>query len=538
MLGRQQAAARLQRTDQRLQQRRLVRADDPEHAQLVMPALHHAIIMLAQQHFLDMAKAITLPGAIDGGQDLARQFGHIADARCVQAVVAIAAGLGRMFAKVAQQHGTAAAAGFDQRGQRVQPGALAHAAGFVHFLQPHSRAGEIVRTPQHDRHRRIAIAPRASGFLIVALDRFGDAGVGNEPHVGLVDSHAEGHRGDHHHLFGGHERRLVGRAHFGRQPCVIGQHRTARGRGQLVGQLLHLLAGRRIDDAGAGLLGHQRGQLTHRVVAVADGVADVGPVKPGNDQAVSGNPQLRQHIGAGLGIGGGGQGQARDVRKRVHQRPQRAIVRAEIVAPFGHAVRFVDGEQADGSLAQQLAEMALAGAFGRDVEQVQLARAEPVDGLLAVGIDAGQRGGADAVGQRRTQLVVHQRDQRGNDNARPRQHHGGQLIGQRFARAGRHHCQRRLPVQHTADHLILHPAKGGKAEGGVQLVKNVGFRHAVRLAPGAAKRKGQCRDLSTTPSSRRVKVLRPRGSSSGTCVVKNAVPLPVTGSTHRPERRP
>ena len=206
-------------------------------------------------------------------------------------------------------------------------------------------------------------------------------------------------------------------------------------------------------------------------------------------------------------------------------------------------MRLVDGEQADrGPISfggtQQFAEMALAGAFGRDVEQVELARAEPVDGRLAVGIHAGQGGGADTVGKGRAQLIVHQCDQRRNDHAGAGQHHGGQLIRQRLACAGGHHGQCALSRQDAGDDLILHPPKRGKAEGGVQLVKNVGLRHRVRLAPGAAKRKGQRRALSTTASSRAVKALRPCGSSSGTCVVKKASPSPVSGSTHRPERRP
>ena len=84
-----------------------------------------------------------------------------------------------------------------------------------------------------------------------------------------------------------------------------------------------------------------------------------------------------------------GQSQARDVRKGIHQRPQQAVIRAEVVAPFGDAMRLVDGEEADRRLRQQLAEMRLARAFGRDVEQVEVARAEAVDRRLAIQIGAG-----------------------------------------------------------------------------------------------------------------------------------------------------
>jgi hypothetical protein len=101
-----------------------------------------------------------------------------------------------------------------------------------------------------------------------------------------------------------------------------------------------------------------------------------------------------------VGIRRRGQRQARHVREGVHQRAQQAVVGAEIVAPFRNAVRLVDREQADRGLAQQFAEMRLAGAFGGDVEQVELAGAEGIDGLLRgrPRYRAGQAGGADAVG--------------------------------------------------------------------------------------------------------------------------------------------
>ena len=65
----------------------------------------------------------------------------------------------------------------------------------------------------------------------------------------------------------------------------------------------------------------------------------------------------------------------------------------------------------------------------------------------------------DAVGARGAQLVVHQRDQRADHHAGARQHRRGQLVGQRLARAGRHHRERRAAGQHALDHLRLDPAK-------------------------------------------------------------------------------
>ena len=55
---------------------------------------------------------------------------------------------------------------------------------------------------------------------------------------------------------------------------------------QFVGQLLHLAAGWGIDDARSGLFLQQLRDLPQAPVAVADGVADIGPVEPGDDQPV------------------------------------------------------------------------------------------------------------------------------------------------------------------------------------------------------------------------------------------------------------
>jgi len=112
-----------------------------------------------------------------------------------------------------------------------------------------------------------------------------------------------------------------------------------------------------------------------------------------------------------------GQREARHVRELVHQRAQQAIVGPEIVPPFGHAMRLVDREQRDFALREQIAEMPLARAFGRHIQKVELARAQALDGFGAVLVRAGQRCGADSVGARAAQLVVHQSDQRADDDA-------------------------------------------------------------------------------------------------------------------------
>ena len=84
---------------------------------------------------------------------------------------------------------------------------------------PAPRAREILGAPEQMRHRRIAVAPGAAGLLIIGLDRFGQAGMGDEAHVGLVDAHAERDRRAHHHVLGADEIALVAARTAGSSPA-------------------------------------------------------------------------------------------------------------------------------------------------------------------------------------------------------------------------------------------------------------------------------------------------------------------------------
>src|SRR3546814_3446473 len=63
----------------------------------------------------------------------------------------------------------------------------------------------------------VAVAPRAPGFLIIALDRLRQAGMGDEADVGLVDPHAEGNRRGDDPVLRRDEVVLHGRAPLGRR---------------------------------------------------------------------------------------------------------------------------------------------------------------------------------------------------------------------------------------------------------------------------------------------------------------------------------
>ena len=131
-------------------------------------------------------------------------------------------------------------------------------------------------------------------------------------------------------------------------------------------------------------------------------------------------------------------------------------------------MRFVDGEQGDRGGRQELAESRLARAFRRNVQQVQPTFAIGLHRFAPVGVHAGQRGRADTVRAGRPQLVMHQRDERGDDHAGAFQREGRQLVGQRFARARGHDGESGMPVHDAGHDLFLPPAEIGKAEGFAQ----------------------------------------------------------------------
>ena len=250
-----------------------------------------------------------------------------------------------MLAKVAQQHGAAAAGRLDQARQRIETFSLACLPPAFDLGDARPGGGEIARGPQHDRQGRIPIAARPAGFLIIGLDRFRDPDMGDEADVGLVDPHAECDRRDHHHVFRRHEGCLVVRALFLGQTRMVGAHLPSGFIRQFGRQFLRLAASGDVDDARTRTLLHQMRDLAHGRGTVIDLVTDVRPIEARQHEPVGRNAELRQHVLARALVRRRRQREAGNGCKAVEQGQQPAIVGAEIVPPFGHAMRFVDGEQ-------------------------------------------------------------------------------------------------------------------------------------------------------------------------------------------------
>ena len=133
--------------------------------------------------------------------------------------------------------------------------------------------------------------------------------------------------------------------------------------------------------------------------------------------------------------------------RRVAERPphvaEAQVVGAEVVAPLAQAVRLVDGEAAHADLLHGGQEAVDPEALGGHVQEPNLAGAHPREPALPFvafeqAVDAGRR--QPTLAQRR-HLVVHQRDQRRDDDGKAVVDEGRQLVAQRLAVAGGHQHQ-------------------------------------------------------------------------------------------------
>jgi hypothetical protein len=126
--------------------------------------------------------------------------------------------------------------------------------------------------------------------------------------------------------------------------------------------LLGFVARQAVDDAGVigVFLFEELEQLAFRVVPRRDAVADVRAVEAGDKLFRIVQVQAADDLGAGAGVGGGGKGDARHVRELLVQQAEFEVIGAEVVAPLADAVGFVDGEQRNGAVGEQLQHTRLA----------------------------------------------------------------------------------------------------------------------------------------------------------------------------------
>jgi hypothetical protein len=401
-----------------------------------------------------------------------------------EASVAIAAG-SACLAEVIEQPHAATAGGLAQAEQSIELGrtdAFVIVCG-IRDLDQAPLLDDIGQAVRHPCIRRSAVASGASGFLVIGLDALRQVEMGDEAHIRLVDAHAERDGRDHDQALFALKSRLVLAPRRVVHAGVIGQGVDALGAEPRRG-LVDLAPRQAVDDAGLArmLVGDEPQQLRTAIVLVDDRVADVGAIEARHEDACRREIEARHNLGAGLRIGGRRQRDSRHARITLMQHRQRQVLGSEIVAPLRHAVRLVDREQRDLDTIDQVEATRHSQPLRRDVQEVELAGDQRTLGR-ARGLGALGRieeCGAHAQLQQGSDLVLHQRNQRRDDDARPRPHQRRDLIAERLPPAGRHQHQRVAAADDVVDDFALAGAEARVAEG---LAQQLARRADIRDAP-------------------------------------------------------
>jgi hypothetical protein len=198
-------------------------------------------------------------------------------------------------------------------------------------------------------------------------------------------------------------------------------------------------------------------------------------MEAGNHRALARN---REALADVVHHGGGGGGRQRQHPLHAHgarRLRQLQVVRTEVVAPLGDAVRLVHREQGDARAAQLVQKALVVEALRRHVQQLERPRPQPplhLDGLVA-GQGAVQPRRRDPPPLQVVDLVLHQRDERRHDHGHAVQQQRGKLVAQRLAAAGGEHGQRAAPLQQAVDDLPLARPELAQAEALLQHLAGV-----------------------------------------------------------------
>ena len=314
-----------------------------------------------------------------------------------------------------------------------------------------------------------AVAPGTTRLLIIPFERLGNVVMDDEPHVGLVDTHAESDRGDDH--VGALHQEIVlilgarGRIHA----RMIGQRLDAVGHQQL-GQFLDLLAAQTIDDAAAPLLLlDEADDVAVHVVLGTDFVIEIRTVERRFENRGVVHAEVLLDVQLHLRRGRRRQGDQRRRADLVDDRADAAVLRTEIVAPLRNAVRLVDGVERYLDFAQKRDVVLLGKRLGGEIEQLG-APLQHVGAHLCHGGLVERR--IEEMGDARLRresahgvhLILHQGDQRRNDDRHAVHQQRRQLVTERLAAARGHQHERVFSSKHIADYSLLIAFERRKAE--------------------------------------------------------------------------
>jgi len=173
----------------------------------------------------------------------------------------------------------------------------------------------------------------------------------DQPHVRLVDSHAEGIGRDDRVQLVAHEAILHSAALVVVHAGMVGA-RAQAGRGQALGIGLGVLAGGGVDESATAISPAdqtgQAGPLVGRSTHPMDQQTKIGASEAAHVKAGVTHAELVGDVAPHVRRGGRGQRDEAGRGQGGQDLAERAVGRAELVAPLGDAVRLVDAKSAMG----------------------------------------------------------------------------------------------------------------------------------------------------------------------------------------------
>ena len=299
-----------------------------------------------------------------------------------------------------------------------EPRARRHAELALHVLR---------RVEQHAASR-LPVTSGPPSLLEVVLQRSGNVGVDNQPHVRLVDPHAEGVGGRDDPQLALDEALLHALLDLGRQLGMEVIRRDVL----LLEEFRHLLglpARRAVDD---GATGHVRRKIRHQYLVKVSELLAAGGRYHREFQVLAlsaavEDRQLDAELVAEMGRNVlhhfrlRGCGEAEHRRNRTLSRlladeaPHVAVVGPEVVPPLRQAVGFVQHPGGDLALLERPAQARIAELLRRDDKYARVSESDSIQGVRPFGqrqqsVDGDA--GHDAARLQPRHLVCHERDER------------------------------------------------------------------------------------------------------------------------------
>ena len=271
---------------------------------------------------------------------------------------------------------------------------------------------------------------------------------------------------------------------IGRQAGVIGDGAMAE-RDEMRGGFLRALARQRIDDAAFSLVRlHEVGELFVAVLLRLDCERNIRPVEAGDEDFGLTAEELANDVGARRLVRGRRERADGHAGKRIAQVQQHLVFRPERCAPLRDAMGFVDSEELHVEPLQRRYHAIGHQTFGREIEDADVSARDALPYLdVFIARGCGIYGlGRDARELQRGDLILHQRDERRNDNGQTAFHQCGHLIAQRFARTRRHDSEHMPVAEQAIDDALLARTERLEAEGLAQNLVLAGHFSQVRAS--------------------------------------------------------